>query len=78
MSSGQKYNKGDRVEYRPVEGGMQTTTGQIVDILTEPDVAGERGQTLKASEQEPRYVIRNDNTQKETGYFSSAIERKLE
>ncbi|KAI9013292.1 hypothetical protein BC832DRAFT_619301 [Gaertneriomyces semiglobifer] len=66
---------GDRVVYHPVEGSMQTTRGHIEEILIEPDRIG--GRTVKASEDEPRYLIKNDHTQKTTAYYKKAIEEKL-
>lgn len=33
-------------------------------VLTEPQAAGSTGVTVKASEDEPRFVIKNDNTGK--------------
>ncbi|KNC97793.1 uncharacterized protein SPPG_06788 [Spizellomyces punctatus DAOM BR117] len=67
---------GDRVEYHPVEGSMQTTTGTIEDIETCPVDIG--GRHVRASPEEPRYFIKNDHTQKTTAYFKKAIQRKLE
>ncbi|KAF8636124.1 hypothetical protein AX17_003768 [Amanita inopinata Kibby_2008] len=67
------YKVGDHVQYHAVgtaTAGTQTsiTTGEIVDVLTETQPAGETGVSIKASEQEPRYLIKNDNTQKDTAY----------
>ncbi|EKM78071.1 hypothetical protein AGABI1DRAFT_114897 [Agaricus bisporus var. burnettii JB137-S8] len=72
------YKAGDRVKYHAVGGrssgtDTSTTTGEIVDVLTEPQPAGETGVTAKASEDEPRYLIRNDNTGKETAYKGTNI-----
>lgn len=60
--------EGDRVVYRPVGGAMQTTVGVITKIMTEPEPAGTRGNVVRASDDEPRYVIYNEHTQKETPY----------
>jgi len=51
------YSKGDKVEYRPIGGASDNvshSTGEIVEV--------------KTSEGEKSYVIRNDNTGKETTY----------
>ncbi|PFH47827.1 hypothetical protein AMATHDRAFT_151178, partial [Amanita thiersii Skay4041] len=72
---------GDHVQYHAVgtaTAGTQTsiTTGEIVNVLTEtPHEPG--GQRVKASEEEPRYVIRNDNTGKETAYKGDNIIGKV-
>ncbi|KAJ3725714.1 hypothetical protein EV361DRAFT_946639 [Lentinula raphanica] len=70
------YNVGDRVEYQGIGGGNvgnSTTHGEITDIITEKQPAGSSGNTVNASEQDPRFVIRNDNTGKETAYKSENI-----
>lgn len=68
---------GHRYEYHGVEGSMQTATGLVVKILTEPDIAGSTHKTVNASEEEPRYIVRNDHTGKETAYYKRAFEREL-
>ncbi|KAF9463561.1 hypothetical protein BDZ94DRAFT_1308675 [Collybia nuda] len=72
------YKAGDHVEYRAIGGGgsgteQSTTRGQIVDVLTETQPAGDTGNTMRASSNEPRYVIKNDNTGKETAYKEDNI-----
>ncbi|KAF8610674.1 hypothetical protein BDV93DRAFT_517765 [Ceratobasidium sp. AG-I] len=70
------YKVGDKVEYTAIGGGNvenSTTTGVIEDILTEPEAAGSTGNTVQASEEEPRYLIKNDNTGKSTAYKASNI-----
>ncbi|KAI0004108.1 hypothetical protein BJV74DRAFT_881285 [Russula compacta] len=60
------YKAGDRVEYRPVGGAADNvshTTGEILDVIDEGE--------------EPRYVIRNDNTNKETTYQEKNIVKKI-
>ncbi|KAI9146038.1 hypothetical protein BKA69DRAFT_1047048 [Paraphysoderma sedebokerense] len=72
------YKEGDRVEYRPVEGAQQRTIGVIKRVITEPEEAGTRHTTVKASQDEPRFLIENEHTHKETPYKASAIDRKVE
>ncbi|CCA75439.1 hypothetical protein PIIN_09422 [Serendipita indica DSM 11827] len=50
-----------------------STTGEITDVLTETAPAGSTGNTVKASADDPRYVIKNDNTGKETAYKGDNI-----
>ncbi|KAF8127046.1 hypothetical protein EV363DRAFT_1267809 [Boletus edulis] len=62
-----QYQKGDRVEYRPVGGGndnVSHSVGEVVDVL--------------GSGAELRYSIKNDNTGKKTNYQAKNIVRKLE
>lgn len=72
-----KYSEGDRVVYRPVGHAMQTTVGVIKKVLTDPEPAGSRGNVAKASEEDPRYVILNEHTGKETPYKEENIVEKL-
>ncbi|KAH9968738.1 hypothetical protein BC827DRAFT_1165208 [Russula dissimulans] len=61
-----KYNVEDRVEYRPVGGAADNvshSTGKIKQVLDEGE--------------EPRYVIINDNTNKETTYQEKNIVKKI-
>ncbi|CAI2161675.1 17499_t:CDS:2 [Funneliformis geosporum] len=58
---------GQKVLYHPVGGSQQTTEGIIKEIMTEPEVAGNRQVQIKASETDPRILIENSNTHKETG-----------
>lgn len=76
------YEVGDRVEYYGIGGGtggneQSTTVGEICDILTERAPAGDTGVTVRASDENPRYVIKNDNTGKETAYKADNIIRKV-
>ncbi|PVF97149.1 hypothetical protein CPB86DRAFT_707602, partial [Serendipita vermifera] len=54
-----------------------STTGQIVDVITDKTSAGNTGVTVNASENEPRYLIKNDNTGKETAYKADNIIGKV-
>ncbi|KAJ8076078.1 hypothetical protein PM082_022063 [Marasmius tenuissimus] len=76
MSSSKSYKVGDHVEYQAIGGGNvenSTTSGVIVDIIDEKRPAGDTGVQVNASEDEPRFLIRNDNTQKETPYKAANI-----
>ncbi|PFH46585.1 hypothetical protein AMATHDRAFT_7627 [Amanita thiersii Skay4041] len=73
-----EYKVGDRVKYHGIgtaSAATQTsvTTGEIVEIITESQQVGETQQKVKASDSEPRYLIRNDNTKKETAYKADVI-----
>lgn len=73
-----EYEVGDQVQYQAIGGGNQvansTTTGEIVEVVDSKRPAGETGVKVNASKEDPRYVIRNDNTGKETAYKGSNIE----
>ncbi|KAF9073882.1 hypothetical protein BDP27DRAFT_1318314 [Rhodocollybia butyracea] len=67
------FEVGDHVEYQPVVGSGNATEGEITDVVTSKQPAGDRGLTVNASSDDPRYVIRNDNTGKETAYREKHI-----
>ena len=58
MSSGQQgetFSEGDKVRYHPTGAG-NVSEGEIKRIIVEPEAVGGR-QTVRASEEEPRYVL---------------------
>lgn len=54
QQASETFAKGERVVYHPT-GASTTSVGEIKRIITEPEAVGGR-QTVKASEEEPRYV----------------------
>ncbi|KXS16046.1 hypothetical protein M427DRAFT_31958 [Gonapodya prolifera JEL478] len=50
--------EGDKVQYFTIPGSGTHSTGVVEAILTEPQPAGSTGVTVKASEDEPRIVIK--------------------
>jgi len=80
MAQSEEIEVGDKVEYEAIGGGHggasnSTSTGIVTDILTETQEAGSTGSRVKASEDEPRFVIKNDNTGKETAYKGANIHK---
>ena len=65
---GAELREGQRVVYHPVGHAMQTSVGKIVKIIKSPEEVGTRHTMVKASEEEPRYVILNEHTHKEAAY----------
>lgn len=78
QSKSSEFKEGDRVVYHPVGGAMQTSVGTIKKILTHEEEVGTRHATMHATEQEPRYVIENEHTHKETAYKRENIVEKTE
>lgn len=54
QQSGETFSEGNKVRYHPTGAG-NVSEGEIKRIITEPEAVGGR-QTVKASEEEPRYV----------------------
>jgi hypothetical protein len=73
---GESFQKGEKVVYHPT-GASNVSVGEIKRIITEPEAVGGR-QTVRATEEEPRYVIENAKTRKETGYKAENIVEKAD
>lgn len=78
QSKSSEFKEGDRVVYHPVGGAMQTSVGVIKKVLTHEEEVGARHATMHASEEEPRYVIENEHTKKETAYKRENIVEKAD
>ncbi|KIK61888.1 hypothetical protein GYMLUDRAFT_260462 [Collybiopsis luxurians FD-317 M1] len=77
------YEIGDHVQYQAVGGGNvpnSTTQGEVTEVITDKESADKSGvrNTGNASSDDPRYVIRNDKTGKETAYKEKNIEGTTE
>lgn len=59
----QTFQPGDKVEW---SAGTGTTTGTVQQQVKEPTEVD--GQTVAASESEPRYLVKNDRTGQVTGH----------
>ncbi len=71
-----KFKKGDRVAWNTPQG---RTTGRVVERVTEERTVaneGQRGQTVKGSEDDPRYVVESDSTGKRAAHRADALERR--
>ncbi|KAL4804071.1 hypothetical protein BDV18DRAFT_162480 [Aspergillus unguis] len=69
-----RYSNGQMVEYKPVGGPNSRTsksTGEIMSVLTESGTQADRH--VEASNDKPRYEIRNSNTGKVTSVFEQNI-----
>ncbi|ORZ36141.1 hypothetical protein BCR44DRAFT_105220, partial [Catenaria anguillulae PL171] len=58
---------GDHVQYHPIGNqASNVSTGEVVAIVTERTHVGKRH--FNATPEEPRVMIRNDHTHKQSGY----------
>ncbi|KAF0480856.1 GOLD domain-containing protein [Gigaspora margarita] len=69
---------GQKVRYHPVGGGMQVTEGIVKKVITQSEIAGDTAKMVKATEDEPRVIIENLHTHKETAYKIENVEQILE
>ena len=69
------YKVGDKVEYHAIGGAKVSSVGVIQDILFEPKEFHEH--IVHATKDEPRYVIHNLHTEKDTPYKLSSIIKKV-
>ncbi|WEW61808.1 hypothetical protein PRK78_007304 [Emydomyces testavorans] len=69
-----RFSEGQCVRYKPVGGPESNTsesTGIILSVSTEP--TQQAGRNVAASEEDPRYEIKNDNTGKTTTVYEKNI-----
>lgn len=64
----QEFNKGDRVAWHSGSGTATGTIEKVVRDRTEID-----GQTIDASENDPRYLVKNDSTDNLTPHRANAL-----
>ncbi|EDX86889.1 hypothetical protein S7335_4596 [Synechococcus sp. PCC 7335] len=70
MASKQKFHKGDRVQW---SSGQGTSTGTVQTRITEDQVVD--GNQISASADDPRYLVKNDNTGTVTGHRLDALSK---
>jgi Hypervirulence associated proteins TUDOR domain len=71
-----RFSKGDRVAWNTPQG---TTTGTVVEELTDDARVGNRGQKgtkVRASDDDPRYLVESDKTGKRAAHRADALERR--
>lgn len=66
----QKFNQNDRVAWN---AGQGEATGVIEAYLTEPTTVD--GQKINASKEDPRYLVKNDNTGNVTGHKPDSLSK---
>ena len=64
----QEFKQGDRVQWN--SGGGQAT-GKVTQKITEPTQV--EGKEIKGSEENPRYLVKNDNTKTVTGHKAQTL-----
>ncbi|KAF2397752.1 hypothetical protein EJ06DRAFT_532743 [Trichodelitschia bisporula] len=74
VSPAPMYDIGDEVTYKPVGGPTShtsTSIGTITKVLTQPGRAA--GRNVNASEEDPRYEILNNHTQKKSAMYEKNV-----
>lgn len=70
MASKQKFHKGDKVQW---SSGQGTSTGTVQKMITSDETV--EGTHVSASKSEPRYLVKNDSTEKVTGHSVEALSK---
>lgn len=70
MASKQKFHKGDKVQW---SSGQGTATGTVQEYITTDKTVD--GNKVSASEDDPRYLVKNDNTESVTGHSVDALSK---
>lgn len=65
------FSEGDKVEYYPIGAAMQTSVGTIERIISQKETIGT--QIIKATEDVPFFLIKNEHTGKSTAYKMESI-----
>ncbi|MGF1525143.1 MAG: DUF2945 domain-containing protein [Leptolyngbyaceae cyanobacterium] len=66
----QKFHKGDKVTWN---SGQGEATGTVEEYVTESKTV--EGQTVDASQSDPRYLVKNDNTGNVTGHKPESLSK---
>ena len=66
----QAFNQGDKVQWA---SGSGTATGTVQKRVTEETTV--KGNTVAASEDDPRYLVKNDNTGNVSGHKAEALSK---
>lgn len=66
----QQFKQGDRVKW---SSGGGEATGSVQKYVSEPTTVD--GQNVSASEDDPRYLVKNDNTGNVSGHKPDALEK---
>lgn len=70
MASKQKFHKGNKVEW---SSGSGTAIGKVQEYITEDKTVD--GTKVSASKDDPRYLVKNDNTGKVSGHKADALSK---
>lgn len=63
-----RFSKGDRVRW---DAGNESSVGTVEEIITSDTEAG--GRTVRASEEEPQYLVRSEKTGRTAVHKPGAI-----
>ena len=65
-----EFSEGDKVKWNTPQG---ETAGKVVEVATSRTSV--KGQTLDASEDDPRYIVESDSSGERAGHTGSALTR---
>lgn len=70
MASKQQFHKGDRVQW---SSGQGTAMGEVQEHITKDKTV--EGNTVSASKDDPRYLVKNDSTGNVTGHKPDTLSK---
>ena len=70
MAIKREFHKGDKVEW---SSGSGTATGEVQAYITQDKTVN--GQKVSASKDDPRYLVKNDNTGNVSGHKAEALSK---
>jgi hypothetical protein len=70
MVTQEEFEPGDKVEWKPPQG---KTRGTVKKKLTSRTEVG--GQTIAASDEDPRYLVESEKSGKEAAHKPNALDR---
>lgn len=70
MAGKHEFHKGDKVEW---SSGSGTATGEVQEYITEDRTVD--GNKVSASKDDPRYLVKNDNTGNVSGHKAEALSK---
>ena len=72
MSDDEKFEKGDEVEWT---SHGNTVRGKVEKKITSDEDSEEAGRTVKASEDDPQYLVKSDKSGGEAAHKPGALEK---
>lgn len=70
------FKKGDKVEWKTPQGKTEGTVEEKVTSEKTVGNSGQKGTTVKGSEDDPRYVVKSEKSGKVAAHKPDALEKQ--